>query len=370
MNANGKLETGTAELTVVVPTFNERDNVGELVRLLGAALAGLRWEVIFVDDDSKDRTADEVRSLAAHDPRVRCIQRIGRRGLASACVEGILASSSPFVAVMDADLQHDETILPDMLAALKNSDADIAVGSRYVAGGKTSGLQGRRLAMSRLATRLSRILGRADLNDPMSGYFMMRRTVFMAVVRNLSTVGFKILLDLFASSPRPLKFIEIPYVFRKRQAGESKLDATVIWEYLLLLLDKLIGAALPIRFVSFMMIGAFGVIVHMAVLTAAFAGIGLSFGIAQAMAAMVAMTTNFFLNNILTYRDMRLSGWQAVRGLLAFYAICGLGVAANVGVAGFIFDLDYRWWFAGIVGIVIGAVWNYAATATFTWRRT
>jgi dolichol-phosphate mannosyltransferase len=362
------MASGT-ELSVVVPTFNERRNVGELVRLLDIALEGVGWEVIFVDDDSRDGTSEEVRAIARTDPRVRCIQRIGRRGLSSACVEGMLASSAPFLAVMDADLQHDEAILPAMLARLRRGDVEIVIGSRYVEGGALGEWEDRRAAMSRFATRLSRMVSRADLKDPMSGYFVIRREAFMAAVRDLSSIGFKILLDLFASSPTPLAFCEIPYSFRTRKAGESKLDSTAMWDYLMLLADKLVGKFVPIRFVSFVAIGSLGVVVHMAILAAALKGAGLSFEVSQTAATLGAMTANFFFNNMLTYRDKRLKGWDCLRGLLSFYAVCALGAVANVGVAGFIFDLNYHWWFAGVVGIIIGAVWNYVATATFTWRR-
>ena len=357
-----------ADLSVVVPTFNERHNIGELVRLLDAALEGIAWEVIFVDDDSRDGTAEEARTIARTDSRVRCIQRIGRRGLSSACVEGMLASSAPFLAVMDADLQHDETILPAMLARLQRDDLDIVIGSRYVDGGGIGEWENRRAVMSRFATRLSRMVSRADLKDPMSGYFVIRREAFMGAVRDLSSIGFKILLDLFASSPRPLAFREMPYRFRPRKAGESKLNSTAIWDYLMLLADKLIGKYIPIRFISFLTIGSLGVVVHMAILATALKAVGLSFEVSQSAATLGAMTVNFFFNNMLTYRDMRLKGWAILRGLLTFYAVCALGAVANVGVAGFIFDLNYHWWFAGVVGIIIGAVWNYVATAAFTWR--
>jgi dolichol-phosphate mannosyltransferase len=358
------------ELTVVVPTFNEHANIPELLRRLDRVLAGINWEAIFVDDDSSDGTADEIRTIAQTDTRVRCIQRIGRRGLASACVEGALASSAPFIAVLDADLQHDESILPAMLGELKNNGADVVVGSRYMKGGGIGKWHGHRAAMSRIATKLSRAISHADISDPMSGFFIIRRTAFMAAVRNLSSIGFKILIDLFASSPRPLVFREIPYIFRARQAGESKLDSTVIWQFLLLLTDKLVGKYVPVRFLSFLAVGGFGVLVHMAVLATALKAMGLSFELAQTGATIVAMTANFFLNNVLTYRDLRLKGWQVLRGLITFYAVCGLGAVANVGVAGFIFGLNYRWWFAGLVGVLIGAVWNYVATALFTWKRT
>ncbi len=361
--------SASVTLAIVVPTFNERDNVGVLVRLLDQALTGIRWEVMFVDDDSPDGTAEIVRSLAQSDRRVRCVQRIGRRGLSSACVEGILATAAPFVAVMDADLQHDETLLPKMLDELQQSDLDIVVGSRYVAGGSVGVWQDDRASMSRFATRLSRMVVRVALEDPMSGFFMVRRSSFMETAHQISAIGFKILLDLFASSPRPLKFRELPFQFRMRQAGESKLDSMVMWDYLMLLLDKSIGRYIPVRFLSFSIIGSVGVCLHLITLGIALKEIGLSFGWSQTIASVVAMTANFLLNNMLTYRDRRLRHWRLLTGLLSFYAACGLGAAANVGIAGVLFAHDYQWWLAGSCGIVVGAVWNYAVTAVFTWRR-
>src|SRR5579862_4708425 len=179
------LSSAVPLLSIVVPTFDEKGNVEELVRRIECALGGTPWEILFVDDDSPDGTSEGVRELARTDPRVRCLQRIGRRGLSSACVEGILAGSSPYVAVIDADLQHDERILPLMLLRLTQGDLDIVVGSRHVEGGDIGTWNETRAAMSRFATRLSGLATRADLQDPMSGYFMMRRDSFMAVAHKI-----------------------------------------------------------------------------------------------------------------------------------------------------------------------------------------
>jgi dolichol-phosphate mannosyltransferase len=359
---------GPVELTVVVPTFNERDNIEPLVEKLELALAGIAWEAIFVDDDSNDGTAIRVREVARKKPYVRCLQRIGRRGLSTACVEGILASSAPIVAVIDGDLQHDETLLPAMLDRLRDEAVDIVVGSRYVAGGDSAGLSPARAWVSGLAGRLSRLVVRADLRDPMSGFFMMRRPAFEAAMRDLSGQGFKILLDLFASSPQPLRFAELPYQFRNRIHGESKLDTLVAWEYILLLLDKLVGHIVPVRFALFAMIGGLGLVIHLVVLGAAYRGFAVDFAAAQGMATVVAMTSNFFLNNWFTYRDRRLKGLRLLRGLFSFYVVCSVGAFGNVGVASYVFHADQSWWVAGVVGAIIGAVWNYATSSVFTWR--
>jgi dolichol-phosphate mannosyltransferase len=200
----------------------------------------------------------------------------------------------------------------------------------------------------------------------MSGFFLMTRAAFDGAVRRLSGQGFKILLDLFASTPTPFRFKELPYTFRQRQHGESKLDTFVVWEYLMLLLDKLIGHIVPVRFVLFGVVGASGVLVHLVTLRLMLmAG---SFTVAQATATMVAMTSNFVLNNLLTYRDRRLRGWRFFSGLLSFYAVCAIGAVANVGIASAAFARHYSWWASGLAGAAVGVVWNYAVSAVFTWR--
>ncbi len=355
-------------VSVVVPTFNERPNVRPLIAAVSAALAGESFEIIFVDDDSPDGTAEEARAVARVDSRVRCLKRVGRRGLSSACIEGIQASAAPFVAVIDGDLQHDEQLLPAMLAELRRGTVDMVIGSRYVAGGGLDGLSPLRRTISRLGLSLSRAIVRAPVADPLSGFFMLRRDVFDAAAPHLSVLGFKILLDLFASSPRPLRFAELGFRFRARREGASKLDAMVAWEFLLLLLAKLTRNLLPVRFIVFSIVGALGVAVHMAVLYGGLRGAGLGFVPAQALATGVAMTSNFFLNNALTYRDRRLGGWKLVRGLLSFYAVCAIGALANLEVADAVWRELGLWWAAGPAGAVMGAVWNYAASSIFTWR--
>jgi dolichol-phosphate mannosyltransferase len=186
------------------------------------------------------------------------IQRIGRRGLASACVEGVLSSSAPYFAVMDGDMQHDESLLPYMLEALRKQGLDIVIGSRNVEGGSTAGWDEKRQKMSRLASRAVRMAIGADLKDPMSGFFVMRRQAFDETVRSLSQQGFKILFDLFASAPRPLRYAEQPYAFRARKLGSSKFDGMAIWEFGMLLADKLFGQIIPPRLALFGLVGSLG----------------------------------------------------------------------------------------------------------------
>ncbi len=359
------------ELAVVIPTFNESGNIRLLIDKLDAALAGHRWEAIFVDDDSPDGTAMLAREIALADPRVRVIQRIGRRGLSSACIEGMCATAAPLVAVIDGDLQHDETVLPQMLAAFR-SDAglDVAIGSRFVEGGGTGDWDRDRVAKSAFATRLSRQILRADLSDPMSGFFMIRTALVRELVPRLAAIGFKILLDIMTAAPRPLNFVELPYTFRTREIGESKLDHVVAMEYLIAIYDRMFGKIVPVRFAMFSVIGAIGVGIHMAVLATILLA-GATFLAGQIIAAVSAMTLNFFLNNALTYRDRRLKGARALfDGWVSFCLVCSVGLVANIGVAAFLYDARANSWAASaLVGVLVGAVWNYALSSRFTWGR-
>ncbi|MFV2004346.1 MAG: glycosyltransferase [Gammaproteobacteria bacterium] len=352
-----------------MPTYNEHPNVIPMIESLNEALGEHKWEVIFVDDDSPDGTANQIREIAKRDPRVRVVQRVGRRGLSSAAIEGILASSAPFCAVIDGDLQHDEKLLATMLETIKNENLDVVSGSRYVEGGGLGDWQKSRARISRLATRLSRAVLHADLTDPMSGFFMIRRSTFEKRMHSLSGIGFKILLDIFASSKEPLRYRELPYEFRTRQAGESKLDSQAAWEYFMLLIDKLIGHIVPVRFVAFTLVGGVGVFVHMFTVWLMLTYMDTGFTIAQTTATIIAMTSNYAMNNVLTYRDMRLTGWGWIKGWVSFTLACSVGALGNIGIATYIFAQDATWVVASLSGIVVGAVWNYAVTSVYTWKK-
>ena len=374
-----------AELSVIVPTFNEVENVPLVVEALKKALDGqVAWEVIFVDDDSPDGTAEAAKVQARIYPNVRCIHRIGRRGLSSACIEGVLACAAPHVAVMDADLQHDESKLLNMLQTARESGVDIVVGSRYAEGGDTSAWDKNRENMSRFASRLARMATKVHLSDPMSGFFLIKREVFNRLAPRLSALGFKILLDLFATARRPLTFEEVGFAFRSRRFGESKLDSQAAWDFLMLLADKSIGRMIPVRFISFALIGGSGIFIHLAVFNAVFELNGAvynagslddAFTVAKAFAIGTAIIWNYILNNLITYRDRRLKGARWWTGLLTFTAVCSVGAVADFGISKYLYaeaaegSIMRRFSILpNLVGIAAAAVWNYAVTAVYTWR--
>ena len=355
-------------LAVIVPTFNERANVPGLVEAVGRALGPVPWEMVFVDDDSPDGTAEAVARIAAEHPNIRCLRRIGRRGLASAVVEGLLSTTTPYAVVIDADFQHDETLLPQMLAAMQTGGWDLVVGSRLAKGGSLGQWSATRRRMSYLATRLSYFLIERDLKDPMSGFFMIRRDAFLDCVYDLSQQGYKILLDIIASSPRQLRILELPYQFRNRRAGESKVDLHILVEYGMLLVDKLTGGLVPPRFVLFAATGGLGLGVHLGTLYLLKEVAGFHFVMAQGVATLTAMVFNYIVNNAMTYRDVRLRGAGFWKGLALFCAICSIGGMANIGVAAIAYRSSDSWALAGLAGALIGAVFNFAMASSLIWR--
>ncbi len=355
------------ELAVIVPVLNEAANVATLIARLDTVLTGIAWEAVFVDDHSPDGTAAALREHARHDRRIRVVERIGRRGLSSAVIEGMLATAAPILAVIDGDMQHDECLLPALFAGIANG-SDIAIGSRYVSGGGTGSWAESRAQASRFATRAANAVLPVPVSDPMSGFFAIRRTAFEAALPHLAGSGFKILLDLIVSAPTPPAIVELPYVFRERTQGASKLDLMVVAEYAQLLADKTVGRFVPVRLLMFLAVGMVGLGVHLAVLGSLLA-LEAGFAVAQGVAVFAAMTFNFALNNVFTYRDRRLRGARFVTGLLSFYAVCLVGAAANIGIGTYVHDLHRAWWVAGVAGALVGAVWNYAASSFVTWRK-
>ncbi|MFZ1742125.1 MAG: glycosyltransferase family 2 protein [Pontixanthobacter sp.] len=361
----------TISLAIVLPTLNERDNLAPLIECISEAMGEKSWEAIIVDDDSGDGTGDEARRLALLDPRIRVIQRIGRRGLASAAIEGMCATAAPFVAVMDADHQHDPALLPQMLDAVQLGQADIAVASRFIEGGCADGLGStRREQASGIANRIARRITGVALTDPMSGYFLLESARLRAAAPKLSGIGFKVLLDILATSKPALRVQEFPLQFARRRAGQSKLDHAVAFEFLVGLYERSFGRVIPTRFALFGTVGGFGVLVHLAVLALFFRAFGTDFALATMAATIAAMSFNFGLNNWLTYRDQRLQGTGAlVKGWAGFCLTCAVGAFANVAVASLLQGRGVHWIFAALAGIVIGSVWNYALSSRFVWGR-
>jgi len=370
MNSDATNSPSRPTLSVIVPTYREAGNIAALFARLQTALEDVPWEMVVVDDDSPDGTFDIAFAIAAKDSRMRCLRRVGRSGLAGAVIEGWLSSSADFVAVIDGDLQHDESILPRMYEALASGAGNLVIGTRVADPTKPGGLSPARQKLSELGAWFFRRVAGIGVRDPMSGFFMTEREIVANLAPRLSADGFKILVDLILSSDGKLKIVEEHYVFRQRQAGESKLSPLVGLDFLGLVAHHASGGVLPIRFVLFALIGGIGLVVHLIVLSGLIATLGpVDFADGQIVATIAAMASNFALNNEITYRSMRYRGLGLVRGFLIFALLCSVGAIANINIAEWLFRSRGVWWVAGFAGALIGVVWNYAASNTFVWRR-
>ncbi|MAJ23981.1 MAG: dolichol monophosphate mannose synthase [Rickettsiales bacterium] len=359
-------------LSIITPTYNEAQNVEKFIKSIEKVINHKNYEIIFVDDDSKDKTHSIVKGIAANKKNIRCIRRIGRRGLSSAVIEGCLSSSADLLLIMDSDLQHDEKKIPLMINTLKKKNLDLVIASRFIRNKKTSAFSKYRNLLSSLANFLANKISKASLTDPMSGFFIIKRDVFDKIAPKLSGLGFKILLDIFSSSKNAIKYKEVHFEFKKRLYGESKLDSLVLWQYLLLLWQCKFGKYIPARFLSFCLIGGSGVLVHLSFLYF-FITLDIRFLYAQSIATMLAMTSNFFLNNILTYRDRRKTGIGALKALILFYLTCGIGASANIGISNLLYignisGISGIWYLSGLVGAIVGSIWNFLMSSLVTWK--
>jgi dolichol-phosphate mannosyltransferase len=355
-------------LSIIVPTYQEAVNIPILFERVKVALNSVPWEMIVVDDDSPDGTSNVAFALAAEDHRLRCLRRVNRSGLAGAVIEGWMSSSADFVAVIDGDLQHDESVLWEMYGALAQGLGNLAIGTRLREPGVRS-LSPARQRLSDMGAWFFRQIAGAAVTDPMSGFFMIRREVVSRLAPRLSPDGFKILVDVILSAAGSLKVVEVPYAFRNRNAGESKLTPLVGVDFLGLVVRHATAGVLPIRFVLFAMIGAVGLVVHIAALSAVRHWFGLlSFDSGQLIAALVAMASNFILNNEITYRSYRYRGLSLITGFAGFVLGCSVGAIANIDVASWLYNDNQTWWIAGLAGALLSVVWNYAVSTNLIWR--
>lgn len=361
-------------LSLVLPTYNEAENIRGMVEELSRVLKDVPSEIIVVDDDSPDETWRIAQELAASREDLRVIRRIDRRGLSSAVIDGFLAAKGSVLAVMDADGQHDAALIVALYKDVKDAGG-IAIGSRYVEGGSVGSWDERRHMLSRIATRLAIALCKVKVHDPMSGYFAIARTTFEDTLKRLNPKGFKILLDFLVHVDPATRVQEFPLTFHERRAGESKLSRRVQIEFLEYLYDVTLGRWIPLLFVKYCIVGTLGVGVHLAAYYVLSRLIGhgadltlYGFSLAVMGATETAIIFNFLLNNAWTFKNVRLRGVAAVVGFLKFNVACVLGAVANVAVSTFLFSQGWYELASVAIGALVGVVWNYTMNKIFTWR--
>lgn len=361
-------------LSLILPTYNEAENLPELLPKLEATLKDIPHEIIVVDDDSPDGTWRIAQELGQKRDDVHVIRRVGRRGLSSAVTEGFLSAKGDVFAVMDADGQHDMDLLPKLYASVRDNGG-IAIGSRYMEGGSVGEWDERRHALSRIATKLAIKLCKVKVSDPMSGFFAVRRQLFQGIADHLNPKGFKILLDLLVHVPSSTVVTEHPFTFSTRLHGESKLSRRVQVEFLEYLYDVTVGRYIPLTFVKYCLVGSAGVIVHMATYMLVSGVVRddgnlsiLGFRIAVLAAIEVAIVFNFYLNNVWTFAIARLRGVKALIGFAKYNAACLFGAVANYAISSYFFALGWVDLAAVFIGAFAGIIWNYTMSRLFAWR--
>lgn len=362
-------DSTNAWLTVVIPTYNERENVASIITRLETSVLGPTIDqVVFVDDDSPDGTWQVIREISSS-LRLTCIHRIGRTGLSSAVIEGMMIARTPYIAVIDADGQHDPKDLEVMATRARSKTLDLIIGSRFLTRSSQDSHAGLRHQASKWGNRLARLMLGRPISDPLTGLFVVRYAALMTVVRDLKPIGFKILFDLlFLMRNGQYQIEEQQIHFGRRLAGQSKLDAAVIIEFVDQIAHRLSRGLVPEKFLSFAAVGSVGVAVHFIALYG-FVEAGLVFWVAQSMATLAAMFSNYVLNNEVTFRRLRRKGFDWFSGLLLFVAFCSVGALANVGIASALFESDYVWWLSGLAGVIVGTVFNFSLARSYVWKK-
>jgi dolichol-phosphate mannosyltransferase len=364
------------KFSLVLPTFNEGENIPEILATLTDLLApvfGADYELILVDDDSPDLTWKTTLELLPQYPPVKVIRRQGEKGLSTAVIRGWQAAQGEILGVMDADLQHPPEILLQLFQEM-NRGADLAVASRHVEGGGVSEWSGVRRLLSRGAQVLGlmilpEVLSR--LSDPMSGYFMVRRSAVAG--RRLSPLGYKILIEVAARGRTPW-LAEVGYVFRERQSGESKVTWRQYAEYLRHLLRLRLSRSS--RFLRFAVVGAGGVAVDMAALFILSDPQMLGWGLTRSklLAAELAIVHNFLWNDFWTFGDVarrQPGNRRRLKRLVKFNLICGAGLVLNVLLLNFFFNgLGFNRYLANLLAIALVTVWNFWLNLKLSWRVT
>ena len=371
MRRTYSMQTTHHRLSIVLPTFNERSNVEAITHRLLPLQNLHQLEILFVDDDSADGTADAILQLAQQHPCIRLIRRVGRYGLSSAIKEGILDATGDVVVVMDSDGQHEPDAVASTVATLLENDLELVVGSRFHPEAKIKGLSAERERNSTWANAVARFsLPRyRQLSDYMSGFFALRPARCLPYVRQVDVNGFKFLYELLALSRGQLQIGEVPLQFQPRISGESKLNLAVVWDLGISILHTLLLRSVPRRALSFGLVGATGIATHLLLFTLGRQLLGLGFEQAQILAVVSAATTNFLINNVLTFRRQQLKGFALLVGLVRFLMVTSLGMVANVGVSSaFYHRVSHQPLLALLAGIAVDFVWKYAASSKFVWN--
>jgi len=355
-------------ISVVTPTYNEAENIGVLISRISEVLKDIPHEIIVSDDDSPDETWKIAEDISKKNPNVKCLRRMENRGLYPAVLDAFEIANGKYLAVIDADLQHDETKLPDMLAEIENNGHGLVIGTRYAEGGGTEGWSGTRLFISKAANFIAGMLMKRRCSDMMSGFFMIEQATYKQIKEKLNPRGFKILMDIIQNLPKDKAIGQVPYIFKPREQGTSKLDKKVMFDFLVSLYElSIIGRYIPLKFFKFCLVGLSGVGVNWLILFLGKNFTEIDIRIVIVSAILVSMLSNFVLNNIWTFAKEAVEKAILVK-IIQFFLICGIGAGINYVITYSLYKIDFLIYFASFLGIAAATIWNYVLNSLVTWR--
>jgi len=349
-------------VSVIVPTYNERENLAELVDRIGKALSGRDYEVIIVDDNSPDGTWRLAEKLSQKYP-IRVIRRTRERGLSSAVIRGFKEANGDVFVVMDADLQHPPEVIPKLLKAIE-SGADVAIASRYIEGGGVKNWYWYRKLISKAAIMISRVaLPRIrNIKDPMSGFFAVRKEVVDGI--ELNPIGFKILLEILIKG-KYSKVMEVPFVFGLRKAGKSKLSGKTMINYVKHVLRLMKWSGELDRLVKFSIVGTSGILVNEGILYGLVRFFGWNKILANIPATELAILNNFLWNDLWTFKDLRKK--PLLKRLFSFHVAALLGAGVQLAVYTLLLYIGIYYLIANLVGIGLSFVVRFLFNREVTW---
>ena len=359
-------------VSIVLPTHNEEKNITPIIQEIIERGNRYDIEIIVVDDNSNDNTANLIREFSKKDSKVRLISRIDRFGLSSAIKEGCLNARGDIIAVMDSDGQHEVKSVMEAVELLINNDNDLVVGSRFLGKSSIEGLSKTRKDGSTIANKIARLSlpkKYKNLTDYLSGCFIFKRYSCIPLIKKIDVNGFKFLYELLSLSRGRLYTLEIPLKFKPRQFGDSKLDIAVVWDFNISIIHSFVRRIIPRRAISFGLVGLSGVFVQLFVLYILIWLTNFSFINVLPFAVVCAACSNFLINNLLTFRNRRLTGASLWIGLIKFLMVSSLPVLANIGLASsFYFYISSNTFLSQIAGIIVVFIWNYAASSKLVWN--
>ena len=355
-------------ISILIPTYNEALNIKILIDRISHCLKKIDWEIIFVDDNSPDKTSEKIEYFTKTQSNIKVVNRLNERGLAGAVITGLKYCKFQNIIVMDADLQHDPIYIPKLIKRIEKDDATIVIASRYFQSSTIEDFHFMRKIVSKLTIKIFNMFSYKKLTDPMSGFFIIKKDFFINLSKQLSKDGYKILADIILNGPKTITVSEISLGFKKRNAGQSKMNLRVLWDFLLIIAYCVLKNYVPRKYLSYIFVGCLGLLTHLIFLYVFYKLLLINFLLSHILATFIAILINFTLNNVLTFYSKNLIGFRWLIGLVNYNIFCSYGLFISYSITKVLSDLNCYWFLAGIIGTFTASIWNFSISKFLVWK--